>query len=227
MALVLIESDLTVAAAINGTQIGKLSKIDKSTTLKVLNGLVLRQAEFFNVRANLTDMQSVVLANDLMEVFNYETLEDVVLMFKLARQGRFGQVFGRLDSETIMGGWVPAYLELKAQERENHHRKEKGEHMRNAEPNQKNKEGIKILEKLSKELREKKEAKRSKPEQSPINHYEFFIQKLPETCKFLSDQELKTEMNRAKLARMWDAHKIYETELKSRETEKQTIDENI
>lgn len=220
MALVLIESDLTLSAAINGTQIGKLSKIDKPTTLKVLNGLILRQAEFFNVRANLTDMQSVILANDLMEVFNYETLEDVVLMFKLARQGRFGQVFGRLDSETIMGGWVPAYLELKAQERENQHRKEKGEHMRNADPSQKNQEGIKILEKLSKELRERQEAKRNQPEPSPINHYQIFIERLPEACKILSDNELKTEMKRALNAKLNDAYKIYEAELENRKCTK-------
>ena len=66
---------------------------------------------------------------DLFEIFGYETIEDVVLMFKYARQGRIGDGKDfKLDSQTVFHKWVPEYLELKSIERENQHNKQKGEY---------------------------------------------------------------------------------------------------
>ena len=73
----------------------------------------------FNVGQKINDDQSVTLAIDLLEVFGHENLEDVVLMFKLARQGRIGGKIFRIDNQVVFSEWVPAYLELKAIEREN------------------------------------------------------------------------------------------------------------
>ena len=49
-------------------------------------------------------------------------------MFKYVRQGKIGGVNSfSLDHQVIFNVWVPAYLELKAQERENIHATKKSE----------------------------------------------------------------------------------------------------
>lgn len=122
-----IEGDLSVATAMESTTIQKLGRlIDKKNIVKAVSYLTLRLAKNFNMKGNFTPDQAATLANDLFDVMEYETLEDVVLMYKLARQGRIGD--GRdfkLDGQTVLHKWVPAYLELKAIERENQHNRRK------------------------------------------------------------------------------------------------------
>ena len=127
--LLILESDLTVARAMDSTQLRKLSDhISKINVVKAITFLLLRLSGSFNVGQKLSNEQASILALDLFEIFAYETLEDVVLMLKYARQGRIGD--GRdfkLDGQTVMHKWVPAYLEIKADERERQHNKSKGE----------------------------------------------------------------------------------------------------
>jgi hypothetical protein len=90
-----------------------------------------------------------------MELMNYETIEDIVLMFKLARQGKIGGKIYRLDSLTIFQEWVPAYLEMKVKLREESHQKEKEKHLKNYSTTKWSDESIATITKLSKELQEK------------------------------------------------------------------------
>lgn len=123
-----IESNLSVSKAMNSTQIYKLSSaIEKRNVIKAIAYLTLRLSDSFNVKQKFTDEQASMLALDLSEVFHYETLEDVVMMYKYARQGKIGSNEYKLDGQTVMQKWVPEYLELKAIERENQHLKNKGE----------------------------------------------------------------------------------------------------
>lgn len=126
-ALVEIESSLDIARAMESTSIRKLdSFVGKKNIVKAISYLILRMSENFNMNGKFNDVQAAILANDLYEIFGYETLEDVVLMFKLARQGKIGD--GRdfkLDGQTVLHKWVPSYLELKAIERENQHQRQK------------------------------------------------------------------------------------------------------
>lgn len=64
----------------------------------------------------LEPFQIQILAGDLYEKFRCDTLDDIVLMFKLARQGDFGKVY-RCDTLEIMD-WANRYLIIKAEERE-------------------------------------------------------------------------------------------------------------
>ncbi len=128
--LVLFESDLTISKAMNGVNLKKLSnQIEKRNVIKAIAYLAARLSENFNVGKKFTDEQSSLMAIDLFEIFGYETLEDVVLMFKYARQGRIGDGKDfKLDSQTVFHKWVPEYLEMKSIERENEHNKKKGEY---------------------------------------------------------------------------------------------------
>jgi len=126
--LLMFESELNVKKAMNSTSLSKLSKtIDKKNVVKAITYLILRLSNTLNISKKFNEEQASILALDLTEIFSYETLEDVVLMFKYARQGKFSKTFERLDSEVVTRIWVPEYLELKSIERENQHNKSKGE----------------------------------------------------------------------------------------------------
>lgn len=125
--LVYFENELSISTAIEGTSLRKLSKlIDQKNTIKAIVFLTTRLSDNFNVGKKFTEEQAIVMAFDLMEVFGYETLEDVVLMFKYARQGKIGDGKDfKLDSQTVFHKWIPDYLNLKAEFRENEHTKAK------------------------------------------------------------------------------------------------------
>lgn len=128
MGLLVFESDLTISKAMNSVSIAKLcTKIEKINVVKAIAYLILRLSDHFNVKQKFTDIQASTLALDLTEIFGYETLEDVVMMLKLARQGKIGNTEYKLDGQTVLHKWVPEYLERKAIERENEHGKSKGE----------------------------------------------------------------------------------------------------
>lgn len=79
---------------------------------------IIRVIEFFLTITGkeLEQFQIIVLAGDLYEKFRTDTLEDVVLMFKMARMGDFGKVF-KFDTFTVMD-WANTYLDRKSEERE-------------------------------------------------------------------------------------------------------------
>lgn len=124
--LIRIESELTIEKSMNGTLIKTLSNVDKSGTSKLLVYLISRMNDSFSMNNRLNDNQILMLSVDLLEVFGYETIEDVVMIFKLARQGKLGGKLYRLDSQTIFQEWVPAYLDMKAEKRESIHKKQIG-----------------------------------------------------------------------------------------------------
>lgn len=66
-----------------------------------------------------------VISTDLLDAMRYETLEDFLLFFKYARMGKLGVTGRGIDSNLIIGEWLPKYLELKAEEREKQWNKEK------------------------------------------------------------------------------------------------------
>jgi hypothetical protein len=121
------EAELTIEKALNGTGLrilGKTIGVSNLTTIIVF--LINRLSSNFNVGRKFTPEQAVVMAIDLIDVFGFETLEDVMLLFKMARTGRIGD--GRdfkLDSQTVFHKWIPEYLELKVDLREKLHNREK------------------------------------------------------------------------------------------------------
>lgn len=130
--LLVLESDLTIGKALEGTTLNKLSKdIDKINVIKSITFLTTRLADNFNVGKKFSTEQATLMAFDLFEVFGWETIEDVVLMFKMARQGKIGDGKDfKLDSQTVFHKWIPQYLELKADFRESNYLREKAEYIK-------------------------------------------------------------------------------------------------
>lgn len=229
--LVFFESDLTIDKAMDGIRLSKLSNlIEKRNVIKAIAYLTARLSENFNVGKKFTPEQSSIMALDLFEVFGYETLEDVVLMFKYARQGRIGDGKDfKLDSQTVFHKWIPDYLELKAIEREKQHNKQKGEHKSNPEWSKEDVEKFKVSNK-SETLTTKTSGlgERTKKQLDVPNAFKNPIQK--------RDNYLKALAVSAQQAPIWnlkqnleylkgkgnepDAIEIIETELKKRTNEK-------
>ena len=79
-----------------------------------------------------------MLTIDTLEHFSYESLEDIILFFKMARTGAFGSTKKGVDSNLIYGEWFPAYLEKKAQIRETNYTTEKSNRNNNNNNNNNN-----------------------------------------------------------------------------------------
>jgi len=79
---------------------------------------IIRVVEFFLLVTGkeMEPFQITILAGDLYDRFQTDTLDDVILMLKLARTGEFGKVYS-FNSMTVME-WARMYLERKAEERE-------------------------------------------------------------------------------------------------------------
>lgn len=91
----------------------------------VVKVLVTRFIDSFAFSNKLNETQIELLTVDTLENFAYESLEDIIIFFKMARSGKFGNTKRGVDSNLIFGEWYPQYLSQKAEARENNYNKSK------------------------------------------------------------------------------------------------------
>lgn len=91
----------------------------------IVSLLVNRFIDTFGFSTKLNEAQIEILTIDTLEKFSYDSLEDIVLFFKLARSGTFGTTKRGVDSNLIFGEWFPMYMEMKAEAREREYIKNK------------------------------------------------------------------------------------------------------
>lgn len=120
-----IEMSLTIKDCLEKPIIKTVFKQHPEVGFGVLKVLVKRFLDSFGFATKMNETQIDMLSVDAIENFRYESLEDVILFFKLARQGKFGTTSRGVDSNLIFGEWFPLYLELKSQQREEKHALEK------------------------------------------------------------------------------------------------------
>ena len=97
----------------------------------VVNVLVTRFIDSFGFSTKLNPTQIETLTVDILENFQYETLEDIIIFLKMARTGKFGSTGRGVDSNLILGDWFPKYLDKKAEIREQNYQIEKTEFISN------------------------------------------------------------------------------------------------
>ena len=124
-----------MADIFNKPMIRNVFKGDVLGTLafSTVNVLVNRLLDAFAFTQKLNLTQIDMLTVTTLEKFGYESLEDVILFFKMARTGEFGATRKSLDANLLFGDWLVQYFDLKAQEREVFRNRQKGEYMKNAE----------------------------------------------------------------------------------------------
>lgn len=91
----------------------------------IVSLLANRFIDSFGFSTKLNESQIELLTVDTLEKFSYDSLEDIVLFFKLARSGTFGTTKRGVDSNLIFGEWFPMYMEMKAEAREREYIKNK------------------------------------------------------------------------------------------------------
>lgn len=121
------EMVLTVPMVLDkGTTIAKLKKATKpQAIIEAITNIIIRAMDSFNVSQKITDAQAPILAIDLLEIMEHDCIEDILLMFKYARQGKIGGKLFRIDNQVVLSEWMPEYLNLKAEEREKRHANDK------------------------------------------------------------------------------------------------------
>lgn len=125
IALAAYESGITIDDTFSSKtkNIDTLKRIDGGiqTVVTAITFLINRADKVNAIYDEIPEDLSVSLAVDIMEVMAFEKVDDVLLMFKMARQGKLNlDVFAKKKSfyETVLQEWMPAYLDLKAQARE-------------------------------------------------------------------------------------------------------------
>ena len=209
--IVKIEQDITIAKSIE-----EFPLINKQGEKMAIVIQIIRIIEFFlEVTGKTQEIYQIqVLAGDLYEKFKYDTIEDVILMFKMARQGEFGKIYDCKPPEIL--SWASQFFEYKSIEREKLIGKQKAI--------QKREEQVEISEEARTRFNElyksitikKTETENSirnvVPELFNMNQY---LMSLPESCKKLSLKDLKEEIKKTEFKNK-DAHEILLAELKRR-----------
>lgn len=127
----IIENSLTLSQTVEMPAIRSVFKGETAMIAFSLSKILVDRflASFgFSTKHNETQIE--VIAADVLESFKYESLQDLILFLKMARTGKFGATNRGIDSNLILGDWMPMYLELKAEERERKHAKEQSERLK-------------------------------------------------------------------------------------------------
>jgi hypothetical protein len=216
---VLQESSLTLTHAICGTPLATLEKASRKETASKLIFLINRLNDLINVGQKLNDLQTATLASDLLDFCQNETLEDIVMLLKMARKGELGAKIYRLDAMVIFQEWLPVYLDLKYKERER--ALERNKSARAAEELEATKEkwNVKSLEAIQK-IRVgliTHKAKPIPPKEDYLQNSTNFQAVFKRELKEISTKELKKLKKQYKLRQ---SHQVYlqlvKDELKSR-----------
>lgn len=111
----MIEMSLTLSESDNKAKMRSVFKGETAQIgFSVVKVLVNRFLESFAFSTKLNDSQVEILTVDTLENFAYESLEDIILFFKMARSGKFGSAKKGIDSNLIFGEWFPQFMEQKA-----------------------------------------------------------------------------------------------------------------
>jgi|TARA_R110000822_G_scaffold2454_2_gene11731 hypothetical protein len=88
--------------------ISKLSRINQETTTDEVVLLLIEASKFFNVKNGLNEETLYDIADLIISEYKHYTMYDIGLCLKMAKLGRFGKVYERLDGGVIMD-WISQY----------------------------------------------------------------------------------------------------------------------
>jgi len=123
-----LEIQLTIADTFDKGLIKSVFKGEAGPIgFSVVNVLVTRFIDSFGFSTKLNPVQIETLTVDILENFQYETLEDIIIFLKMGRTGKFGSTGRGVDANLILGDWFPKYLDQKAQIREQDYNRDKAQ----------------------------------------------------------------------------------------------------
>ena len=94
----------------------------------ILRKMIYDVSDFYNIGNGLTDRAIEIISELIFEDFYHLSIADIKLCFRLARKGKFGQTYNRLDGEIIIG-WFNQYFSMRcvetARDSQKKHKEEK------------------------------------------------------------------------------------------------------
>jgi len=108
---------ITLREAVNSPAIHTELKVDKKATIRKAVLIVVEGLKSFGDKNKLTPQNISLWVNDFLEIYYTDSFEDLAMMFKLARQGRFKDDFHHIDG-ILLFKWYKEYLEIKLDEKE-------------------------------------------------------------------------------------------------------------
>ncbi|RQO37931.1 hypothetical protein DBR39_13665 [Chryseobacterium sp. KBW03] len=142
-----------------------------------------------------------VLAGDLYDKFRTDTVEDLILFFKMIRTGDLGKLKYYDNFHDKIMSYVPQYFQYKSEQREKMIEAKKKQFKKKADQTQMSEEAYnkftELQNRISNPIQRSAEIFSVKGILSSIDNY---IEKLPETCKKLSDSDLKYEIQRTQFS---------------------------
>ena len=193
--LINVERSLTIEKCVSAPLLIN-QKASEKELIKSIFLIVKRFNDLVNVGKKLNEDQMIALAADLFERFGSESLEDIMLFFKMARNGEFGDLY-RLDSIVILS-WVDKYLDKKMEafhenriNEENKRIRAENDAVKNHEYSEKSKEKLEELSKMLKTTTISRNIGVLRRD-NPLFDYKAYLEELPESSKKMDDKKLQT-----------------------------------
>jgi hypothetical protein len=142
--------------------------------MHVLYAIVKSNIKQFKTPRPMDDDDIITFCSDFIDVHRHEAIDDLLLMFKNARQGVYGTDYNRLDGPTL-NAWFTQYLDQKAATREQikHNEKMKTETVDAWSPYAK-----KMIKALRERLDNETKKRQNKPVNDKLSSYERYLEDL-------------------------------------------------
>ncbi|WP_312394716.1 hypothetical protein [Chryseobacterium sp.] len=208
-----IEQSLTVSDIFKGELI-----MTQGSKIEVIKEIIKIIEFYLNVVGKeLEIFQIQVLAGDLYAKFKTDTLDDIILFFKMIRNDELGKVKYHDTFRDKIISYVKPFMQYKSEERE---RLIKIKNRKFKAPEEKMSDEAfekftQLQNMLTTPVQKTKEIFSVK---SVLNSIDNYLETLPETCKRLSDSDLKFEIRRTQYNNKI-AHEILLEEQERRKTE--------
>ncbi len=193
LALVNIENNLSVPEVIKSSPL-----ICTEGSRKDVVKQIIRIIEYFLkiVGKEMEAFQIQILAADLYDRFKTDTVDDIIILFKMARKGEFGKVY-KIDNFEVMR-WVDEYLLHKSAEREKLIEKKKNNFKKKSVDTVMSDEAYAKFTELQKRISDpiKKRAETFSISKA-LQSLDGYLDNLDETSQKLSDNDLKFEIIKA------------------------------
>lgn len=193
--LIQLERSLTIEKCVTAPLLVN-QKSSENELIKSIFLIVKRFNDLVNVGKKMNEDQMIALSADLFEKFGSESLEDIMLFFKMARNGEFGDIY-RLDSVVILA-WIPKYMDKKIEafeinriNEENKRIREENDRVETHEYSEKSKEKLEELSKMLKTTTISRNTGVMRKD-NPLFDYKAYLESLPETIKKKDDEFLET-----------------------------------
>lgn len=222
LSLLTIQEEVTFEKTLTAPVLRSIeNKVGRPVLIKLVCAVLKLFADSLNITQTLSALQVYELAQLWIEQYPTDSLKDLILCLKRVKQGKYGKTFNRIDIQVISEFWT-AYLNEKAEYRENQHLKQKAVEASNQLLPLKQ-----IAEHAPQTAELIKRIARPTPSVAPVNAptFDTYLSELSEQIPFASPDELAALLKQCQAAgnSMKPVVDLIRIEMASREPKKEAI----